>query len=241
LYVIVDNPRESAITLDNDMATIHAWSTKWLVNFNPQKAETMTITRKINKPFHPPLIMNNTIINQVTEHKHLGLEISNDGSWQKHIDLIIKKAFIRVNILRKFKFILDRKTLEKIYLTFIQPILEYADVVWDNKTLFLINKLENVQIEAARIVTGGTRLVSINILRRENHKKIFFYKMVNGFVPPYLSAIVPCNFENIHDYNTRQAVSIPPVRNRTTLYNNYVLPSTVTSKIMEQRTHINKR
>ena len=33
--------------------------------------------------------------------------------------------------------------------------------------------------------------------------------MVNGLVPHYLSAIVPCNFENIHDYNTRQAVSIP--------------------------------
>jgi hypothetical protein len=74
-------------------------------------------------------------------------------------------------------------------------------------------------IEAARIVTGGTRLVSINSLyketgwetlqaRRENHKKKYFYKMVNGLVPPYLSAIVPCNFENIHDYNTRQAASI---------------------------------
>ena len=52
-------------------------------------------------------------------------------------------------------------------------------------------------------------------------------KMVNGLVPPYLSAMVPCNFENIHDYNTRQAVSILPVRTRTTLYNNYFLPSTV--------------
>ena len=51
--------------------------------------------------------------------------------------------------------------------------------------------------------------------------------MVNGLVPPYLSAIVPCNFENIHDYNNRQAVSIPPVRNRTNLYNNFFLPSTV--------------
>ena len=116
LYVIVDNPRESAITLNNDIATIHAWSTKWLENFNPQKTETMTITRKINKPFHPPLIMNNTIINQVTEHKHLGLEISNDGSGKKHIDLITKKAFTRVNILRKFKCIRDRKTLERFIL-----------------------------------------------------------------------------------------------------------------------------
>ena len=40
LHVIVDNPRESAIALNNDMATIHAWSTKWLVNINPQKTET---------------------------------------------------------------------------------------------------------------------------------------------------------------------------------------------------------
>jgi hypothetical protein len=52
----------------------------FIENFNPQKTETKTITRKINKPFHPPLIMNNTIINQVTEHKHLDLEISNDDS-----------------------------------------------------------------------------------------------------------------------------------------------------------------
>jgi hypothetical protein len=40
------------------------------------KTETMTMTRKNNKLLHPPLTMNNTIINQVTEHKHLGLEIS---------------------------------------------------------------------------------------------------------------------------------------------------------------------
>ena len=72
--------------------------------------------------------------------------------------MITKKAFSRVNILRKFKFILDRKTLETIYITFIRPLLEYVDVVWDTKTQILINKLENVQVEAARIVTGSTRL-----------------------------------------------------------------------------------
>jgi FixJ family two-component response regulator len=53
--------------------------------------------------------------------------------------MITKKAFSRVNILRKFKFILDRKTLETIYITFIRPLLEYADVVWDTKTQILIS------------------------------------------------------------------------------------------------------
>jgi hypothetical protein len=102
-----------------------------------------------------------TIISTVTEHKHLELQLSDDGNWNKHIDMITKNAFSRVNIFRKFKFILDRKTLETIYITFIRPLLEYADVVWDTKTQILINKLENVQVEAARIVTGGTRLVSL--------------------------------------------------------------------------------
>ena len=114
LYLIVDDPQETAQTLSDYLVKLHAWSTKWLVSFNPQKTETMTISRKLNKPHQPNLITNNTIISTVTEHKHLALQLSDDGNWNKHIDMITKKTFSRVNILRKFKFILDRKTLETI-------------------------------------------------------------------------------------------------------------------------------
>ena len=62
----------------------------------------------------------------------------------------------------RFKFILDRKTLETIYLTYIKPLLEYADVIWDNNKTNLVDKIEKVQMETARIVTVGTRLVSLN-------------------------------------------------------------------------------
>ena len=99
LYLIVDDPQKTAHALNDDLVKLHAWSTKWLVNFNPQKTETMTISRKLNKPHQPNLIMNNTIISTVTEHKHLGLQLSDDGNWNKHIDMITKKAFSRVNIL----------------------------------------------------------------------------------------------------------------------------------------------
>ena len=46
--------------------------------------------------------------------------------------ILLKDCLVQV------KFILDRKTLEKNYLTFTRPILEYGDVVWGNKTLLLI-------------------------------------------------------------------------------------------------------
>ena len=57
----------------------------------------MTISRKLNKPYQPNLIMNNTIISTVTEHKQLELQLSDDGNWNTHIDMITKKAFSRVN------------------------------------------------------------------------------------------------------------------------------------------------
>jgi hypothetical protein len=207
-------------------------ATKWLVTFNVQKTETMTISRKINKPNHPPLYMDNKDISTVSEHKHLGLVISDNWSWEKHIDMITEKANKRINILRKFKFISDRKTLEKIYFTFVRPLLEYADVIWDNMSMSLNKKIENVQLEASRIVTGGTRLVSLNNLymetgwekfndRRGKHKLVQFYKMTKNLTAHYISCLVPDTFGNIHDYNTRNASALPVVRTRT--YNQIIL------------------
>jgi hypothetical protein len=37
----------------------------------PQKTETMVISRKVNKPHHPSLIMNNQQLEDVKYHKHL--------------------------------------------------------------------------------------------------------------------------------------------------------------------------
>ena len=69
-----------------------------------------------------------------------------------------EKAWGRMNVIRRLKFCLDRKSLETIYLTFIRPILEYADVVWDNCTNYEKQEFNKIQTEAARIVTGATKL-----------------------------------------------------------------------------------
>ena len=194
LYIIVDNPIQAAETLNADLAKIHAWASKWLVTFNPSKSESIILSRKTNKPLHPPLIMDQQVINEVTSHKHLGLIFSNDCNWHEHIDYIKSKAWSRINIMRKLKFQLDRKSLETIYISFIRPLLEYANVVWANCTQYESEELEKIHNEAARIVTGATKLVSIELLeadtgweslaaRREKHKLIQYYKMDNELTP----------------------------------------------------------
>ena len=80
--------------------------------------------------------MNDQPILEVNCHKHLGLLFSSNGTWHDHINQITSKAWTRINVMRKLKFFLDRKSLQTIYFTFIRPILEYSDIILDNCTQY---------------------------------------------------------------------------------------------------------
>ena len=75
--------------------------------------------------------MNNEQIKEGSYHKHLGICLSSGGTWHERINSIICKTWLRVNIMRKLKFLPDRSSLKIIHISFIRPLLEYADVVWD--------------------------------------------------------------------------------------------------------------
>ena len=238
LYIIVDNPISAAEMINTDLETIHRWAEKWLVKFNPSKSESLLVSRKNNRNMDPPLIMNAVHINEVQHHKHLGVILSNDGTWHEHINLITSKAWQKIYVMRKLKFMLDRDSLNKIYISFVRPTLEYANIVWDNCTQYETNAIERIQIEAARIVTGATRLVSLDILsketgweslrdRRYKHKMCQFYKMTNDLTPTYLTSLIPSTVENTSAYNLRDSQNIRPLLTRTQLYYKSFLPSCI--------------
>ena len=238
VYIIVDDPVAAAELLNLDLDKITKWAKEWLVKFNPNKTESLLISRKSNRLFHPPLSMLDQQITDVESHKHLGIYLSNDCTWHKHIEYIKEKAWNRINVMRKLKYELDRQSLETIYLTFIRPVLEYANVVWDNCTHYEKEELEKIQNEAARIVTGTTKLVSIHALyeeigwdtldsRRRKHKLTLFYKMYTNQTPPYLSTLVPPSVNTFSEYSLRNSNDTQTVHARTTLYYNSFLPSTV--------------
>ena len=61
LYIIVDDPLDpldAAIKLNADLSRIDMWASTWLVTFNPSKSESLIFSRKVNKPYHPPIYMN---------------------------------------------------------------------------------------------------------------------------------------------------------------------------------------
>lgn len=236
LYVIVDDPASSATLLNRDLARIHSWSESWLVTFNPNKTESVLFSRKRHKLPHPILSMDQNPIKQVKSHKHLGLTFSDDGTWTSHISSSLNKAWQRIGILRSLKSLLSRSSLERMYVSFIRPLLEYADVVWDNCSNTISNDIEAVHNEAARIVSGATKLCNLDRLRndlnwetlaarRKTHRCIIFFKMRNNLTPAYLSDIIPP--QPIQTYSLRSVPDVPLIHTKTQAYAQSFLPATI--------------
>ena len=83
--------------------------------------------------------------------------------WELHLAAMLNGIYMlkiylsiykHLNVLRTLKYKLSRKNLEKLYLVYIRPILEYACEIWDNCGVRNSNKLDHLQLEGARIVTG---------------------------------------------------------------------------------------
>ena len=66
--------------------------------------------------------------------------------------------------MRKPKYSLNRNALNQMYMSYMLLIVEYASVVWDGCSEQDSVTLQKVQNEAARLVTGLTRSVSLENL-----------------------------------------------------------------------------
>ena len=234
LFIEVDDPDLQRDQLNDDLKSLNEWSQTWHVDFSPPKTEEVIISKKRNPPVHLPAILDQTEVTRVSDHKHLGLILSQDLTWNTHIAEITDKANRRLGILRSLKYKLDRLSLEKIYLAYIRPLLEYGDVIWDSP-LEVLHPLESVQRNAARVVIGATARSRTQGLynetgweplqnRREFHRLSLMYRIVNGEAPNYLANLVPNLVGNRTTYSLRNRGDLDPPIARLNVYANSFFP-----------------
>ena len=148
------------IEINNVLEILDQWTKTWLVHFNTKNTKALIISNNTNIP-ELNIRFNDESVEFADNHTHLGVTlVSDDGNWTVHIENIAASALKQVNVLRKIKFTLSKQALSNIYLTFIRPVLEYACEVWDGCYERDIEKLEKIQLEAARIATGSTTFAS---------------------------------------------------------------------------------
>ena len=239
LFVTVDNDVDRCrLQLNRDLERIDKWAKSWLVTFNPEKTKSLYITLKQN--INPPaLVFNNHQLETVEAHKHLGITFNANLSWKQHVDNIYTAANIKVVLLAKLKFVLDRKTLFTLYTSFIRPTLEYGNIIWNNCTDAESDRLESIQRRAMRIITGCIIRTSTQLLyeetgleslakRRDRNILLFFHKIINSNTPAYLKELKPELNEERHDRNLRSNSNFSIPSSRINKYKHSFLPTAIT-------------
>jgi len=92
------------------------------------------------------------VLSTVSSHTYLGITVSSDLKWHKHISNICLKATRTLNFVRHNTYCCSQKAKNLAYLSLVGPSLEYAAAAWDPYTAKDIQQLERVQRHAARFV-----------------------------------------------------------------------------------------
>ena len=220
-----DNMILAIVELDN-------WSSKNHMNVNSRKTKEMllgTIAR--TTPSH--LNIADQQIERVSSFKLLGVVISNDLKWHKHVEYICAKAGKRLHFLKLLKRAsLPRDDLLYFYKSVIRPVVEYASAVWHTS----INKeqcasIERIQTRALRIIYSNTDAddarISANLESLDQRRSKLSHKLFNSMSNSNncLHHLLPNKRDTVVINRLRHSHSqYEQIRARTTRYQNSFLP-----------------
>ena len=123
----IPHPRDRssvAASLNDDLAVISDWCSRWGMLVNPSKSRGMLISRTV-EPLFPNLVVDGTVVEMVSELKILGVILDSKLAFEKQVRPIAASASRRVGILRKtISVFRDVAVVSKCFWAFILPVLE---------------------------------------------------------------------------------------------------------------------
>ena len=140
--------------LQEDLNALYDWSIKWGMEFNVEKCKVLRVVRTCTI-YDRQYTLGSSHLSVVQSEKDLGVWISDTLNWNIHTDNIVAKAQKMLGLLYRTLRDIDDYTVKRLlYLTWVQPTLEYASPVWSPYKKRNINKIEQVQCRASRLIFG---------------------------------------------------------------------------------------
>ena len=123
---------------------------------NTSKTKLMLITthqkRAVLDSDELLLALNNENLNTINKDKILGVTIDNNLAWSSHINQICKKITSNLWLLSRIKEYLSVEHRTQFYKTYIQPHIDYCNLVWGGTSQLNLNRLFRLQKRACKII-----------------------------------------------------------------------------------------
>ena len=207
----------------NSVAEAHDWYTNNNLPLNISKTMCMlagyeSLTKRLEDGDQSLNIsINGEAISQKRQLPYLGIIMDCSLKWNDQIMKLCKGVSSKLALLGRLRKFLNKTTLRHIYLTIIQPQMDYAISVWGYCSQTNRDLVTRLQHRAARIVCGNMDYVNVrgddlvNELgwqtlekRRDYFTATLMYKIINENAPKRLIDSVTF-IKDTHEIPTRSA------------------------------------
>ncbi|VEN45444.1 unnamed protein product [Callosobruchus maculatus] len=158
--------QQHASQINADIKTIVEWRLANKVQFNVQKTQATTLTKKSHDGL-PTL---------------LGININNNMSWHDHVVSIAKTASQKLGVLFRCRKLYTPEQLLLLYKAQIRPSLEYCSHVWGCAPKHSLKLLDTIQKRAIRLIDTPSLTKDLHSLehRRRVADLSLFYRFYRG-------------------------------------------------------------
>ena len=150
IYKQIKNNNDQ-IELHRDLNLLESWGAKWGMRFNPAKCNIMRVSRK-RSPFLHSYTLSGQVLGEVEDTKYLGVTLSDNLDWSKHITTTTTKANARLSFIKRNLKDCPKTLKELAYFSLVRSFTDYCSTVWDPHQKYNHDKLEMVQRRAARFI-----------------------------------------------------------------------------------------
>ena len=203
-----------------ELLKVGNWAIANRLTINVSKTKAMLISNTHNTIPENQLILNDHILECVTDMKFLGIIIDDKLKYDLHIRNIRDKISKTIGVLYKLRRLnIPLSSLKTIYLSLIHPILLYCLPIFAKTYDSHLNPLFILQKRAIRIISGAEYLDhSDPLFYRNRILKIFDQYKLSLAVYVYQNPQILVDYQRNHLYNTRQRTELiaPFERLRTT-------------------------
>jgi hypothetical protein len=128
-----------------------SWSQTWGMTFNSSKCKVLTMRPRLTTDY----VMNSHVLENVLNFCDLGVTITSDFTWAKHIEIICSKARRNLGLIRRCLGTSAPKRCKRIlYIAMVKSVLMTNSVIWSPSVKKHIRTLENIQRYATRFISG---------------------------------------------------------------------------------------
>ena len=191
--------------LQVDLNTVGKWFSlnRLLVNCDKTNVMLFGFKQRLARSQGLSLFLLGKLLELSNTAKYLGLIFDPSMDWHEHINSISNKVTRRLSLLGRIRRYLDTDTCKLLYMSLVQPLMEYCDIVWSNADITCLQRLLRLQKRGARIILQKKiredhtanlycELGWVSLFERWNfHKCLTVFKCLNGIYPPYLRSLFP--------------------------------------------------